>query len=80
MEIFFRKQPEKYLKKTDANTYAKLMRAIDGLQDLTGDIIKLQGSELFRLKIHHYRIIFSCNMATGAIIIEEINTRGDVYK
>ncbi|OQB15790.1 MAG: hypothetical protein BWY15_00503 [Firmicutes bacterium ADurb.Bin193] len=80
MDIVYKKQPEKYLKKTDKNTYNKLIKAIEGLTELEGDIIKLQGSDLYRLKIYHYRIIFAYNSNDNIITIEEINSRGDVYK
>ena len=80
MEIVYKKQAEKYLKKTDKNTYTKLSKAIKGLQELEGDIAKLKGSELFRLKIYHYRIIFAYNSNEETITIEEINSRGDIYK
>ena len=80
MEIVYKKQAEKYIRKTDANTRLKLLRAIDGLLELNGDIVKLAGSSMYRLKIHHYRIIFTYNREDGIITIEEINSRGDVYK
>lgn len=80
VNIVFKKQAAKYLKNTDKNTYKKLNKAIAGLNELEGDICKLQGSELYRLKIHHYRIIFAYNSNDNVITIEEINSRGDVYK
>jgi len=80
MNIVYKKQPEKYLRRTDKNTYSKLIKAIEGLAELEGDIIKLQGSHLYRLKIYHYRIIFAYNSNDNIITIEEINSRGDVYK
>lgn len=80
VDILYKKQPEKYLKRTDKITYKKLSKAIDGLRELEGDIIRLQGSELYRLKIYHYRILFTYSSAHNTITIEEINSRGDVYK
>lgn len=80
MEIEYRKQPQKYLKHTDKNTYKKLDKAIEGLKELEGDIVKLQGSEMYRLKIYHYRIVFTYNSNDSIITIEEINSRGDIYK
>lgn len=80
MKIIFKKQAEKYLKRTDNNTYKKLDKAIKGLQELEGDICKLQGTKFYRLKIYHYRIIFAYDSNDSTITIEEINSRGDVYK
>ena len=79
MDIKLRKQPEKYLKKADSATYGKLMCAINGLRDLEGDIIKLKGSDKYRLKIYHYRIIFVYDNVNNNIIVEKIGSRGDVY-
>lgn len=79
MEILLKRQPQKYLAKTDTNTYKKIKKALDGLQELEGDIVKLKGSDCYRLKIYHYRIIFSVNLEDNSIIVEEINTRGNVY-
>ena len=78
MKIEMKKQPEKYLKKTDTVTYKKLINAIEGLKNLEGDIIKLKGSEKYRLKIYHYRIIFIVDNE-DTITIEEIGSRGDIY-
>jgi len=79
VEIELKKQPEKYLKKTDSVTYGKLMRAIDGLRELEGDIVKLKGTEKYRLKIYHYRIIFAYDSVNNIIVVEEIGSRGDIY-
>ena len=78
VKVKIKKQPEKYLKKTDTVTYKKLINAIEGLKNLEGDIIKLKGSEKYRLKIYHYRVIFTCD-SEDTITIEEIGSRGDIY-
>lgn len=79
MDIVYKKQAEKYLRKVDITTYNKLKKAIVGLEELHGDIVKLKGSEMYRLKIYHYRIIFTYNINTNAITIEGIGTRGNIY-
>ena len=78
MEILYKKQPQKYLDKADANTRAKLEKSINGLLELQGDIVKIKGSDLYRLKIEHYRIGFSYD--GEAITIEAILPRGEFYK
>ncbi len=80
MEIVLKKQPQKYLAAVDANTRAKLYKALDGLANLEGDIVKLAGTEnTYRLKISHYRILFEYNSKTGQIIIvTAINTRTNI--
>ncbi|MDR1117663.1 MAG: type II toxin-antitoxin system RelE/ParE family toxin [Oscillospiraceae bacterium] len=79
MIIKLKKQAEKYLRKTDANTYQKLKKAIHGLESLQGDIIRLEGTDKYRLKIYHYRIIFTYDSEHDYIVIEKIGSRGDVY-
>lgn len=79
MEIIFMRQPKKYLKKMNSATYKKLIHAIDGLNELQGDIVRLKGSDKYRLKIYHYRIIFTYDSSNNIIIIEAIGSRGDIY-
>ncbi|MCL2630143.1 MAG: addiction module toxin RelE [Firmicutes bacterium] len=76
--VVYKRQPEKYLKSVDANTYRKLRCALEGLADGKGDIVKLQGSEYYRLKIEHYRAIFTYDKAQDIITVEELNTRTNI--
>ena len=79
MEIILRKQPQKYLASVDGNTRAKLYRAIEGLRELNGDIVKLKGTKsIYRLKIAHYRILFEYDGKGGVIIVGMINTRTNI--
>jgi mRNA-degrading endonuclease RelE of RelBE toxin-antitoxin system len=80
MQIEYGKQPKKYFKKVDANTRAKLEKAIDGLKELEGDIQKIKGTDLYRLKIEHYRIGFSIDINNNIILIEAIHPHGEFYK
>jgi mRNA-degrading endonuclease RelE of RelBE toxin-antitoxin system len=79
--VTYKKQPEKYLKSVDANTYKKLSKALEGLAEVKGDIVKLAGSENYRLKIEHYRAIFTYDKAEDTITVQELNTRTNIkYK
>ncbi|WP_347490617.1 type II toxin-antitoxin system RelE family toxin [Desulfoscipio sp. XC116] len=80
MQIEYSKQPKKYLKKADANTRAKLEKAIEGLKELEGNIQKIKGTDLYRLKIEHYRIGFSVDINNNIILVEAIHPRGEFYK
>jgi len=80
MRIEIGKQPLKYLLKCEDKIYAKLINAVDDLQKLKGDIIKLQGREEYRLKIPPYRIIFRYNSNIKTVSVTKISTRGDAYK
>lgn len=79
MELKLEKQPSKYLKSVDANTRKKLVKALGQLENLEGDIVRLQGEEnLYRYKIKHYRILFRYNRDGGVIRVVEINTRTNI--
>ena len=78
MEIKLEKQPVKYLASLDSPTRSKLVRALEGLKALKGDIVKLKGTDnLYRLKINHYRIIFKYD-GKEIIIVSTINTRTNI--
>ncbi|MDR3092107.1 MAG: hypothetical protein LBU36_08005 [Clostridiales bacterium] len=80
MKISKRKQPIKYLKAADKNTRVKLNKAIDGLLEWRGDIVKIKGTDMFRLKIGHYRIGFKVDAQNGIISVEIVLPRGEFYK
>ena len=80
MNIEKSKQVKKYLKSLDSSTREKLNRAIDGLKEGNGDIIKLKGRNMYRLKIPPFRIGFSLNYESNTIDVVLIRPRGDFYK
>jgi len=73
-------QAKKYLKSLDAPAREKLERAIEGLKEGKGDIIKLKGKNLYRLKTPPFRVGFTLNYESGTIEIVLIRPRGDFYK
>ena len=80
-EIKLKKQAEKYLSKVDSNTFIKIRKALDELREFKGDIVRLKGSEFYRLKLEHYRVIFTLDVAVKIMTIEEINARTNIkYK
>lgn len=79
MRIILKKQPQKYLKAEDANTREKLMKALEVLSRLEGDIVPLSGAkDMYRYKIEHYRILFRWVHGEIVITVIEINTRTNV--
>ena len=80
MHIEKSKQVKKYIKSLDASNREKLERAIDGLKTGKGDIIKLKGKNMYRLKIPPYRIGFSLDYENDIIEVVLIRPRGDFYK
>ncbi len=79
MELKLKKQPQKYLASVDAPTRNRLLRALDQLSRLEGDIVPLSGSKnKYRYKIPHYRIIFEWVKGELVITVIEINTRTNI--
>ena len=77
-QVKLKKQPQRYLLKADSVTYKKLRKALDGLSEWKGDIIKLKNSSYYRLKIPQYRFIFTYDGVINIISVEEINTRTNI--
>jgi len=81
MKLIFKKQPEKYLDKCQPKSYEKLKNALLGLEDLKGDIEKLEGRKNeYRLKLPPFRIVFTYVKGEDFITVTKIKTRGDAYK
>lgn len=78
-EITFQKAAVKFLKKQDRKTQERLLQAINQLPDGT-DIRKLQGLQMYRLRIGNIRILYTIDDVVRVISIENIDNRGDVYK
>lgn len=81
IEVQLKAQPRKYLDSVDERTRKKLFKALDGLRELKGDIVKLKGcTNRYRLKIYHYRILFSIDDdgVLQVIVVDTINTRTNI--
>jgi len=79
MRIELLKQPRKYLAAVDVPTRKKLHKALDRLSRFEGDIKRLAGHDnLYRLKIAHYRILFSVDTNGDLIIVSTIDTRTNI--
>lgn len=76
MEINYSKQAVKFLKKLDADTQNRIIKAIHYLP--AGDVKKLQGKSGYRLRVGDYRVIFDKD--GNVLYIEKIDNRGQVYK
>ncbi len=78
--ITFEKAALKFIRKQDKTTQRRLLLAIQQLP-AGFDIKKLQGyDELYRMRVGNIRIIYSINQAVKIVNIENINSRGDIYK
>ena len=75
MEVQLKKQAQKYLDRVDQPTREKLLRALDQLALLQGDIKPLKGQKnIYRYKLEHYRMIFEWSK-DATIVVISINTR-----
>lgn len=78
-KVNFEKAAQKFLDRQPKPQRLRLYKAIYKLPDGT-DIKKLKGSELFRLRVGNYRILYTIDDTIKIITIENIDNRGDVYK
>lgn len=79
MKIILKKSALKYLAKATGTDRTRLDNALDGLASMHGDIQKLSGGKNeYRLKIFHFRILFTLDKETQVIKVTEINTRTNI--
>lgn len=77
--IIIEKRAEKFIRKQEKKEQERLLNAISKLPEGT-DIKKLKGSELFRVRVGNYRVLYTIDEGIKVITIENIDNRGDVYK
>ena len=78
-KIVFQKAALKFMKKQDKKTQERLLRAISQLPMGT-DIKKLQGLEMYRMRVGDMRVLYTIDDIVMVISIENVDNRGDVYK
>lgn len=78
-KIVFQKAALKFMKKQDKKIQERLLRAISQLPMGT-DIKKLQGLEMYRMRVGDMRVLYTIDDVVMVISIENIDNRGDVYK
>ena len=76
MEIVYSKSSLKFLKKQDADTQKRIIDAIEKIP--AGDIKKLRGTDIFRLRVGDFRVLYDDSGNIIAII--DIGSRGQIYK
>ena len=77
--IKFERAAQKFLNKQDKTQRLRLYKAIYRLPEGT-DIKKLNGHNIYRLRVGNYRILYMIDEEIRVINIENIDNRGDVYK
>ena len=79
MELRLSKQAKKYLDSVDENTRRKLLKALDKLSRLEGNIVPLKGEkDRYRYKIEHCRITLDWGKEQIVIAVIEISTRSNI--
>ena len=79
-EIVLEKRASKFLQKQPQNQRIRILAAIKDLP-YSGDIKAMKGfSELFRLRVGSYRILYTIEKEVLVIRVIDIGNRGDIYK
>lgn len=78
-KITFEKAALKFLKKQNSKLQNSILIAISELPN-GRDIKRLQGYNLYRMRVGSVRVIYSIDDIVKIINIENIDNRGDVYK
>lgn len=82
-KLIYHKAAVKFIAKMDKTSQVRITAGLKGLLSSPpeGDIKKLKGyTDLYRLRIGSYRVIFSINHQKQIIYIEAVGNRGDIYK
>lgn len=79
-QIIIKKKAKKFIDKLPKNERIRVAKAIEMLPN-GEDIKKLKGhSDLLRLRVGDYRIIYTVDNGKLIVYIIDIDNRGDVYK
>ena len=84
MEIVFTRAAERSLNRRPVDRRRQVLSRIEAVAAepiiRSRSVRPLAGSNLLRLRVGDYRVLFSLNEAEGTMTIELLRTRGDVYK
>ena len=73
------KKAEKFIRKLPKQEQKRILVEINKLPHC-GDIKRLQGVNLYRLRVGDYRIIYDKNDIEYKILVVDAGNRGQVYK
>jgi len=84
MKVVLTRSAEKSLARLPIDRRRQIISRIEALAADPGsrsfDIKPLSGSDLIRLRVGDYRVLFSVSEIEGVLTVELVRTRGDVYK
>lgn len=79
-QIIIKKKAKKFIDKLPMNEKRRVVAAIEQLPN-GEDIKKLKGhSELMRLRVGSYRIIYTVDNGELVVIVIDAGNRGEIYK
>jgi mRNA interferase RelE/StbE len=75
--VYVSNRAQRNLKGIPATDLKRIMAALEAMQQdpLSGDVVKLKGTDAFRRRVGNYRIIFSINFKQLAVGIIDILRR-----
>ncbi|MBA3807962.1 MAG: type II toxin-antitoxin system RelE/ParE family toxin [Solirubrobacterales bacterium] len=78
----FTRSAEKDLRRLDPPIRKRVLGALDRLlaEDRSLDVRRLTGSELFRLRVGDWRVIFAYDRETGSLLVRRVLPRGRAYE
>ena len=84
MQVAFTRSAEKSLERLPADRRRQILSRIEAVaatpSSRSFDIEPLAGTDLLRLRVGGYRVLFSLGETNGVLTVELVRTRGDVYK
>jgi mRNA interferase RelE/StbE len=84
MEFVFRRAAEKALDRIPADRRRQILFRIKEVATHPTShnfrVKPLIGSDLLRLRVESYRVLFTIDEARAVLTVEAIRTRGDVYR
>ena len=79
-KIVIKKKAKKFIDKLPKNERLRIAKAIQALPN-GEDIKKLKGyTDLLRLRVGDYRIIYTVNHSEVVVIVVDAGNRGQIYK
>ena len=79
-KIIIKKKAKKFIDKLPKNEKMRIVKAIEVLPN-GEDIKKLKGhSDLFRLRVGDYRIIYTVDNGELTVYVIDAGNRGEIYK
>ena len=82
MRVVFTASARKSLRRLPADRRSQIVTRIDAVAASgdRADVRRLAGSDLLRLRMGDYRVLFAIDTAEQMLRVELIRTHGDVYK